>query len=188
MVGSETFSKPNTLDDLLAIVPGLGRRRSLNADWLRLLLDRQRRQCTWCGEMVPPGRSAWCSDQCVGEFKARCDPNTARRLVLERDGGICQACGRDTLRAEQEAKERRLDRWASIRPGETAQQNADRRAANLKAMEQLGYGRGVWREVDHYPAVSEYGGLCPVSQMRLLCGACHARVTAELSARRKGQR
>lgn len=51
--------------------------------------------CRWCQKPVPPPRRTWCSDACVEEYLVRSSAAHARRRVLERDRGICAACGLD---------------------------------------------------------------------------------------------
>lgn len=174
-----------TLDELLQAVPGMRRLRSINADLLRILLDRKKGECTWCGEATGKGRRTWCSDQCVKSFSLRCDAGKARSYVATRDRGICAACGRDTLKAEADAAQQGIKAWPSWRSGESQQDHQARRdAALLRLRVEFGYARGQYREVDHDPPVVEYGGLCPVEQLRLLCGACHADETKRLAGRR----
>jgi hypothetical protein len=55
-----------------------------------------RGHCHWCDAAVVPPRRSWCSDACVHEWRIRADANYVRRLVLERDHGICAKCGLDT--------------------------------------------------------------------------------------------
>lgn len=170
----------NTLDDLLEAIPGLRRTRSINADWLRTLLDRRKGQCTWCGQQVPKGSRTWCSDACVQEFKLRCCSQTQARHVLKRDAGICQECGRDTIEAESEFERR----WAEEKKnhGVFFSQYKD---AMKDLQTELGFARGSWREVDHIVPVVLGGGLCGVDNLRLLCGKCHAKECQKLSRIRK---
>lgn len=175
-----------TLDDLLILLPGLRRMRSMNADLLRTLLNRQDGECTWCGAEIGKYRRAWCSDRCVEAFKARCCQNTVRGLVEERDRGVCQVCGRDTLAAEREAK--RLKLYPSWPRSRRARRSRRHGPAQLEALREFGYARGEWRAVDHREPVAEGGGLCPAHELRLLCGVCHERVTLELIARQKAAR
>jgi hypothetical protein len=170
---------PQTLDDLLTILPGLGRLRSLDAEMLRTLLNRRSGECTWCGYVVPKGKREWCGDNCLAAFQSRCDPTYARRLVLARDNGVCQVCGRDTFQAERdfEAERRQLE----------ASRVIDSLVLNpIRA--KYGFARGRWREVDHRVPVSEGGGLADPSSLRVLCGLCHASVTAAASRRRAARR
>jgi 5-methylcytosine-specific restriction enzyme A len=179
------------LDDLLAMLPGLRRVRSLNAAWLRILLDRPRGQCTWCGEPVGRGRSTWCSDQCVEAFRLRCDPAAQMRFVLKRDRGVCAMCGRDTVTSERDgnaaAKTEPRPAWGRAgTPEHDAWDKWHERQAEIMAG--FGWARGQWREVDHMIPVIEGGGLLGPDNLRLLCGACHADETARLRQRlRKGK-
>lgn len=169
-----------TLDDLMKIVPGLRKFRSLNADMLRRLLDRQKGECTWCGEPVPRGSRTWCGQSCVDTFHARCNPQHQVNLVLRRDGGICQECGRDTVAAEKDFAER----WRAEKNNHGTQYRQWGREWDRLA-ESFGYGRGRWREVDHIVPVIEGGGLCSIDNLRLLCGQCHATATKQLAKKRK---
>jgi 5-methylcytosine-specific restriction enzyme A len=183
-----------TLDDLLAMLPGLRRCRSLNAAWMRILLDRPRGQCTWCGEPVGRGRSTWCSDRCVEAFRLRCDPATQMRFVLERDRGICAMCGRDTVASERDGAAASNALRAEACPNGTSPYGLspeDRRSLAERqrvVLESHGWSRHSWREVDHVVPVVEGGGLLGPDNLRLLCGACHAAETARLRKRlRKGR-
>lgn len=169
------------LDDLLALLPGLRKCRSLNADWLRVLLDRQKGECTWCGEKVPGRRLTWCSDDCVTAFSRRCSPQHAAQYVIERDGGICCLCGRDTLSAERSAKQ-------DIAEYRRSHQVAEWHPAAMEIKAQYGFARGRFREVDHGIPVIEGGGLCDPEQLRLLCGKCHEQATSALATRRAVKR
>jgi len=173
----------HTLDDLLNAVPGLRRARSLNAEMLRMLLDRQDKQCTWCGEPVTKGRRLWCSDACVEGFQLRCCPNTARAFVIRRDKNICQLCGFDTHGAESTFRRELvlLRRDSTLAPYHLAIAIAELERKHHVA-------RRVVREVDHIVPVIEGGGLCTVDQLRLLCGMCHAGVTSQLARTRAGRR
>lgn len=182
---SELVIPPRNLDDLLVLLPGMRRLRSLNAALLRVILNRQRGECTWCGQKVTKGRSTWCGDPCVKEFQSRCCVTTAVRLVTKRDQGICQMCGRDTVAAEKAAKQAGLKRYSSGPPGETREERQSRQEVKELILRSYGYSRGQWREVDHKVPVVEGGGLCPISDLRLLCGVCHDIVTDELVQRRK---
>jgi len=171
-----------TLDDLLQMLPGLTRQRSLNAAWLRILLDRQRKECTWCGQQVAKGRSTWCSDECVRAFNLRCSTSHQAAFVIKRDKGICQICGRDTVESENQFDEA----WKTERKN-YGPYFKDYGPAELKLKEQFGYGRGRWSEVDHKKPVCEGGGLCSVENLRLICGACHADETRKLAASRSAK-
>lgn len=57
--------------------------------------------CRWCGKVCPGRRTAWCSDDCVGEYTIRSSGSSARARVFERDGGACCACGLDTAELQE---------------------------------------------------------------------------------------
>ena len=164
---------PTTLDELLEAVPGLRKFRSLNAEMLRKMLDRRRKTCTWCGQPVGKGRSTWCGDQCVADYKARCRPETQTSVVEARDRGICQICGRDTREAHRAASVAMRAELARLGlPAIPAE-------VRKRIWAAYGYGMGHWSAVDHIVPVFRGGGLCTLDNLRLVCGACHATVTAE---------
>ena len=170
-----------TFDEMLDLLPGLRRLRSIQAPWCRTLMNRQPGECTWCGQKVAKGRSTWCGDECVLAFKLRCDQGTQRRIVTERDGGICRQCGRDTV-AEENGFQTESE-WR--RPHETKESFEERRILLVERQFASGYARGRWREVDHIVPIIEGGGLCGPEGLRLLCGACHHEATTQLAGRRR---
>jgi len=129
--------------------------------------------CRWCNLEVPKGRRTFCSDWCVEEWRVRSDPGYVREKILERDRGICAACGVDCLQAERELK--RL-----------------RGASRLKAFLDWGLSPGfraatrrtLW-DADHIIPVVEGGGECDLTNIRTLCLKCHRAATAELRERRR---
>lgn len=126
-----------------------------------------RNLCRWCNLEVPKGRLTFCSDWCVEEWRLRSDPGYLREKVLERDRGICAACGVDCLGVERQL--RRL-----------------RGAARLKVFLEWGLRAGarksLW-DADHIVPVVEGGGECDLANIRTLCLKCHRAATAELRAR-----
>ena len=168
-------SPPKDLDDLLALLPGMRKQRFLNAGTLRMLLNRPRRHCTWCGKAVPKGRQTWCSQSCVDAFNLRCSPPHQKAFVEKRDEGICQLCGRNTVASRQFAR-RALRALPSLNGSSVKIRDRIRR--------RFGYGGGSFSQVDHIVPVCRGGGLCSVENLRLLCGSCHLKVTAEM--RRNG--
>jgi len=177
----QTATGPTTLDELLVIVPGLRTMRSMNADLLRHLLNRKRKECTWCGNPVGKGRSTWCSDQCVEAFRSRCDSGHQVLLVTKRDKFICQLCGRNTKESQEAGIQ--ASRAAGLRPG-VAPFSTAATTRRDEIWAQYGYARGRWSEVDHIVPVVEGGGLLGIENLRWVCGACHAEVTRVLAKRR----
>jgi 5-methylcytosine-specific restriction enzyme A len=122
--------------------------------------------CRWCRLEVPAGRLTFCSEFCVEEWRLRSNPGHLRERVLERDRGICAACGTDCI-AE----------YNHIR--------RQRGAARTRAKEKWGLGgrKSLW-DADHIVPVVEGGGECDLTNMRTLCLKCHRIHTAGLRARR----
>ena len=127
-----------------------------------------RNLCRWCDLEVPKGRLTFCSEWCVDEWRKRTDPGYVRQKVLERDHGICFACGIDCLAAWRDLKRQRgvgrakaLAAWG-LRPGAR---------------------KSLW-DADHIVPVVEGGGECDLDNIRTLCLRCHRAMTAELRKRR----
>jgi 5-methylcytosine-specific restriction enzyme A len=125
--------------------------------------------CRWCGLETPPGRLTFCSDWCVEEWRLRSNPSYLRERVLERDRGMCAACGLDCV-----AEFRRIKRL--------------RGTSKLKALSEWGQrARKSLLDADHVVPVVEGGGECDLSNMRTLCLKCHRLHTAELRERMRKQ-
>lgn len=169
-----------TFDELLDENPALRYLRSLDADTLRRLFRRSRGECTWCGIPVGKGRRTWCSDACAQSFLNRCSPGHAAAFVQQRDNGICSVCRQD-VEVQQKAFE---EAW-KIRQVELQQAGITSKIWYHRDLlkVQFGFARGQWYEIDHEIPVSEGGGLCDPSKLRLLCGRCHKQATDELAAR-----
>ncbi len=128
--------------------------------------------CRWCNLEVPKGRVTFCSDWCVEEWRLRTDTGYLREKVLERDKGVCAACGVDCLAAWRHLK--RL-----------------RGSARLKACADWGISsrsrKSLW-DADHIVPVVEGGGECDLANIRTLCLKCHRAATTELRARREASK
>lgn len=163
--------------------------RSISAGKLRRVLNRQKRQCTWCGTHVPKNRRLWCSSACVAEYFAR-QPSTCSRVAYIRDRGICQLCGIDANRILS-----LLMRLHSGPPGVLS--------GYLHHLQQLGFfskhprvacnGFALLQslqlmQADHIIPVCEGGGLCTVDNYRTVCVPCHKRITRELNQKRARQK
>lgn len=121
-----------------------------------------RNLCRECATEVTPPRLTFCSKECVEAWKIRTQPGFAKLKVLERDDGICVACGIDTL--------------ADLR--ELMKQHPGRYRHRLCAR----------FDMDHRRPVVMGGGSCDLSNLRTLCKPCHKLVTAELARRRAAKR
>lgn len=120
-----------------------------------------RRLCRQCATEVPSGRRTFCSEECVAAWRILTDGAFVRKKVLERDHGICAACGADAL--------------------------ATRPDLRTKLADYAGYvasSSGSLWQADHIVPVVEGGGLCGLDGYRTLCTACHRRETAALARRR----
>ena len=76
--------------------------------------------CRWCGKPKPwedKYRRTFCSDECVEQHKIRTQPDHAAKRVLERDHGICCACGLDTIALFDELNRRLLEAIMSTMRG-----------------------------------------------------------------------
>lgn len=158
--------------------------------------------CRWCGKPPPKGRRSWCSDACVEEFTVRAWPQKMRQKTLERDRGVCAACGRDCV-----ALEERLRRWLASEPPmapgqlyrvrpEESPEHARRRLRRCRLAARLGVTdgsawhpvvRSLW-EADHIVPVVEGGGGCGLDNIRTLCRCCHKAETRALAKRRAAAR
>ncbi|HEY2435418.1 MAG TPA: HNH endonuclease [Vicinamibacterales bacterium] len=121
--------------------------------------------CRWCRRPVLPPRRTFCGDACVREWKIRSSPWYVRREVKKRDKGVCRLCGTNVIKAHRE--------WRRAQPpaGERNARKAWRAA------------RPRW-EADHIVPVADGGGECGLENYRLLCRACHVRVTIAWRAAR----
>lgn len=168
-----------------------------------------------CGEVPKPPRRTWFSDACVDAWKLKNDPSHVRRLVFERDRGICALCGCDaeaTYRAWQEYHRDagRLAAWLlnayrwnvewdrcggrfrfRDQPPVTAREQAAYRRAIVAKYGPAGAwtpGRRTAWDADHIVPVCRGGGQCGLENYRTLCVPCHKRETARLAAERAAER
>ena len=150
------------------------KRRSITANELYKKLNRQARECTWCGTEVEGRRRSWCSDECVEQYQLYCVPAEAAGFVYRRDRGTCQHCRRniEVLNALHSAL------WGV--PYQVKHEFDKAKVAS-----------GYWKradkrpwEIDHVVPVSEGGGLCGPTGLRLVCIPCHKQLTAELRSKK----
>jgi 5-methylcytosine-specific restriction enzyme A len=171
----------------LSRAPFDGKPRLANGRW----------PCRWCGGEVPKGRRRWCSDACVQEFTVRRGSGWVRRLVAERDRGVCAVCGLDTRRLERimgHLDRGHYHRWGGrhgAMPEEVRKRRRRRYAELIAAMRQRGWHdptrRSLW-DADHIVPVVEGGGACGLDNYQTLCVPCHKAATKALAARRARSR
>lgn len=51
------------------------------------------RLCRVCGNAIQPPKLTFCGPRCLRDFYMLTDWQRVRRVVFERDGGICMKCG-----------------------------------------------------------------------------------------------
>lgn len=140
-----------------------------NGRRLKYDADNPKGLCRWCHATVQPPRRTFCNDICVHEYLIRSNNQYMRKIVWERDRGVCAGCGVRTttigkaiLAAADNAEEMRVRRAYSVPPK-----------------------RKIWRskfrsavfDVDHIQSVAAGGGQCGLDNLRTLCLACHKAVT-----------
>jgi hypothetical protein len=132
--------------------------------------------CRWCGEEVKPPRRTFCSKEHVREWRLRSDPGYVRKVVGERDHGICAKCGLDTVALGQRARQERRD----------LKEAGQFRGAVVLDGREVPLSRTLW-EADHIVPVLEGGGECGLENYRTLCLWCHKEATRKLHLRRRKQ-
>ncbi len=116
----------------------------------------------------------------------RCDPGYVRRCLFDKERGVCQACGFDTVKA-----------LALIRKSKPVFTYKQFQIHTWKVMDkkhqklcekyiQMGFPhpREAWWAADHIVPVIEGGGLCGLEGFQTLCIPCHKLETAKLAKRR----
>lgn len=151
--------------------------------------------CRRCLGRIPYGRRIFCSDSCTHEWRLATSPEYLRSVVVERDNGICVACGFDGVSADyqinllREQYIRACSNWGSLDWLHAKQQLEEL----LKVYRNQGFRfnpeqffrpgsrkmRSLW-EADHIIAVAEGGGECDLDNVQTLCLRCHNRKSAEL--------
>lgn len=84
---------------------------------------KKNKLCAECGKKLEGRRTRWCGDECVTKHLIRNDPKVARRMVKERDKGVCASCEIDTtwIRGEMREADKKgiaeyLDWWNKKNP------------------------------------------------------------------------
>lgn len=56
--------------------------------------------CRMCGQRTLGRRQTFCGPRCLRDFFMQTDWKRVRRVVYERDGGVCMKCGRRVLKRD----------------------------------------------------------------------------------------
>ncbi len=154
--------------------------------------------CRWCGEAVlrpdgAPSARRWHSD-CVTAYKIACWPAEARKAVWERDKGICGGCGRDlAMEMYGRLSDEDLRAYEGLRVYDPGVYGYYRYLEGPTRPPQyfiaiLPPPRGEHWQADHIVPLIEANrddlSFWSLSNLRVLCDACHKAETAALARRR----
>jgi 5-methylcytosine-specific restriction protein A len=143
--------------------------------------------CRYCQQEVMPPRKTFCSMNCIHLYRIQSDPVYAKKVVQERDNGVCAHCAVDTIIQHQELKKL----WTSL-CAERVDAKADPRwkAFEAEHLKPLGItfhrfsGNRLW-DLDHVKEVAEGGGSCGGTNLATLCIKCHKEKTKKYMKSRK---
>ncbi len=122
--------------------------------------------CRGCGGEVPKGRQTWCSGEC---YRTRC-PRMVIFAVRERDKGICQICGVETLKRPPTFQRQEWNPVTKIVIPEESWEDFEKKLRD--------YRKRLRAEYDHIIPFSE-GGKTILENIQTLCRACHIKVTSK---------
>jgi 5-methylcytosine-specific restriction enzyme A len=153
-----------------------------------------------CGREVQPPRRTFFEQACVDEWRAKhLWPSDVRRMLLERDKGVCALCGIDCedAKARIRALFQRLKGVPELNARAWVYSYREPSEEVLKhplvselwvLMQRAGaspsYRSGTLWHADHITPVCEGGGECGIDNYRILCLRCHKAETAALAKRR----
>lgn len=148
-----------------------------------------------CGRKPQPPRRTWYSQACVHEWKVKNDPQYVRLQLLERDKGVCAACGTDVeaLRFRLRRLSRIARGWSTIRnPGMCGKVRREKMEWLARWCRDRGYPSPMenrsWWDADHILEVVKGGGQCGMDNYQTLCIPCHKAKTAKLARERALER
>lgn len=137
--------------------------------------------CRLCAGDIAPPRRTFCCDECVHYHMLRTSGSYVRKATLRRDCGVCALCGADAHAAflsAQRAVRAAGPAAAAAALAASVAGSAFERHARLSRGRRGRPSAGSFWQVDHIVAVADGGGSCSLSNLRTLCAACHAGVTA----------
>jgi 5-methylcytosine-specific restriction protein A len=130
-------------------------------------------KCRWCQVDGLKGRSTFCSEACVHEWKIRSQPGYVRDCVERRDKGVCAACGLDTMSLKAKS------------PGNYYLRTPEQRAElERHGIDPHAVHAGEFWQADHVIEVVKGGGQCGLENYQTLCTGCHKAKTKRLAFER----
>lgn len=188
----------------------MSKRRFLNPNDHQVVVRDGVSYCRYCKEKPLKGRrTAFCSDECVHEFKLRMYGSYARHFVKQRDHGVCCLCGFDTEKARrillllmQKYDTYFTHLWHQSLINyddkcELTKQWTDRFQlynwhpsynAYKTLLVALGFRKQHLWEADHIKPVVFGGGESGLDNLRTLCVPCHRLETRKLRRALSGRK
>ncbi len=158
------------------------------------------RLCKWCGQTITASRRrSYCSAACALEWELRTSADVVRWHLKERDKGICNICGIDTITLYNQVNPKA--QWSQLLRAWADQNNIDnpyrmdeeethawdderkqileRRDTIFKTLNRsmriAATGRRSMWDADHVIGVINGGGCCGLDNYQTLCVGCHAK-------------
>lgn len=127
-----------------------------------------------CGQ---PAVKVWARKQCYKKWRNTNHPHhEPRKILFERDGGVCSCCGVDTMRLRAQHIERLHARFPGEIPAVMDELHPEMRPAGYPSL------KYSWWQADHINPASEDGS-SGIKNYRTLSWPCHKRETAKQAAR-----
>ena len=149
------------------------------------VVKQGRPYCLYCTHLLlaPADDSPFCSEKCASGYFCAATQSSARRQLRERELGVCQKCGFNTLAFFQRFK-------ATTSEQERLQMlMSSKYPVNNRSRKMLTDPKeGDFWEADHIVPVEMGGGETSLDNFQTLCTPCHAektRAQAEESKKRK---
>ncbi|MFN7929866.1 MAG: HNH endonuclease signature motif containing protein [Blastocatellia bacterium] len=148
-----------------------------------------RNLCRFCKGIIPKHRRTICSDECNESLLMATNWNYARRLVEQRDKGVCAKCGCDTGYLRKFLQKHIAD-WPQRRKSKRNEKGfyeiADAYDDLLRQMGFNTHNYDLW-EADHIVEVVR-GGTNDLTNIQTLCHPCHKEKTRLLAKERAQER
>lgn len=127
-----------------------------------------------CGK---PAIKTWNDKRCYKKWRNEHHPHhEPRRILFERDGGICSCCGVDTMALRSSHIQSLAAHFPGMIPALMDELHPELRPAGYPTL------KYSWWQADHIEAASE-GGSSGIENYRTLAWPCHKRETSRQAAR-----